>query len=301
MAFKESAGFISGKKGARRERRIFRAIFAAGYTAILNDLTSCLRYGDITVAFDKRFLIFEVKNKKQQSERVTRQVNELTNMLRYIHTDRTEELYKIKGDIRRIGLEKSGVYHLDKLNQVISEANSKGNSFVEAEKGVYYFATTQNDTISIIQQKMDITPNKDKLMLTLLDKQTYNGLGYYPLVLSIWNPEAVYRFCVNELNLGVLLDTTIIEEKMRVNNLEWKWIQDDDNFPIQVVNLAPANDQLSHLKLSAHYFNRVIAEFQSLDWFLDEVITFFREGKLESLLEELSEPNITSVDLGEHE
>jgi hypothetical protein len=49
MALKESAGFITGKRGTRLERKILRRAFAAGATVVMNDLTHTLRHGDITV------------------------------------------------------------------------------------------------------------------------------------------------------------------------------------------------------------------------------------------------------------
>ncbi len=45
MSVKESAGFISGKKGSRLERKAFRkCITLTKRPLILNDITNCLRY-----------------------------------------------------------------------------------------------------------------------------------------------------------------------------------------------------------------------------------------------------------------
>lgn len=76
MAFKESPGAISGKKGARLERKILRAIVRSGYVAILNDLTNCLRFGDITVVRDGFPQILEVKSSKAKDARSNRQISE---------------------------------------------------------------------------------------------------------------------------------------------------------------------------------------------------------------------------------
>jgi hypothetical protein len=48
LAAKQPPGFLSGKKGFRKELFFVRRIFKAGRIALLNDITNCLRYGDIT-------------------------------------------------------------------------------------------------------------------------------------------------------------------------------------------------------------------------------------------------------------
>jgi hypothetical protein len=48
FAFKQDSGFITGKKGARLERKILRGAFGIGAAAVLNDLTHTMRHGDIT-------------------------------------------------------------------------------------------------------------------------------------------------------------------------------------------------------------------------------------------------------------
>ena len=49
LALKQGAGFVTGKRGTRFERKILRRAFALGATVVMNDLTHTLRQGDITV------------------------------------------------------------------------------------------------------------------------------------------------------------------------------------------------------------------------------------------------------------
>lgn len=50
LCWKQSAGFISGKKGLDKELKIFKSYFESGEFAILNDITNSLRFGDITIS-----------------------------------------------------------------------------------------------------------------------------------------------------------------------------------------------------------------------------------------------------------
>src|SRR5271157_2312127 len=104
LVYKETAGALSGKKGFRLERKILRRAFAAGYIILLNDITNCLRYGDITVPKDGQFMILEVKSGKHKTKRDRRQSDELNKILHYFQTDQTQSLYGMKGEFRRITL-----------------------------------------------------------------------------------------------------------------------------------------------------------------------------------------------------
>jgi hypothetical protein len=79
MVFKEKPGFISGKEGLSLERRVLREAFARGGFAILNDLTTCLRYGDLTVPGAEGFMIIELKSggTGARSDRAKRQVEKI--------------------------------------------------------------------------------------------------------------------------------------------------------------------------------------------------------------------------------
>lgn len=63
LAAKEPPVSLSGKKGSRMERMIMRNLFAQGQVVILNDLTNCLRYGDLTIPIGDRIMVVEVKSK----------------------------------------------------------------------------------------------------------------------------------------------------------------------------------------------------------------------------------------------
>ena len=116
---KEKAGFISRKKGARRERKILRELFNHGYIAILTDLTNCLRYGDIVV-FSKQgqYQLIEVKSSDTRSRRVSRQINSIGKIIDYLRTDYADELYGKEGRVQRIQAHATPIRNIAQLNKV---------------------------------------------------------------------------------------------------------------------------------------------------------------------------------------
>lgn len=108
MAFKESAGYLSGKKGARLERKILRESFSMGVIAILNDLTNCIRYGDITVPRDGKVrILIEAKSgrKGRIDDRYERQREQAKNIINYLDTDQTQSLYGKEQTYLRVPLQ----------------------------------------------------------------------------------------------------------------------------------------------------------------------------------------------------
>lgn len=271
---KESAGFLSGKKGARRERRILRALFSYGFIAILNDLTNCLRYGDITV-LDRngRYHIAEVKSKKKLSERVERQMTEAEHILEYLSSDHTDRLYGLQANVQRVSAHAQPDYHTSQINEVIADALARGNSYREVESGLYYFATTGFDPEVVRQISQQC---KGKMIAALVEPQAYSELVYYPLTLSLNNPEALYLLCAGKLTIVVMVDSGVIKEKLEVNAISLEAIGEGEDYALSVRCLHPVDNQPVEMKVGNHLFQRVFAEFLSLDWIVQYIVSFMK-------------------------
>jgi hypothetical protein len=123
LAMKEAPGFLSQKAGLRFELKTLRTVFSLGHVGIMNDLTNCLRYGDISVPKDGtlRFL-FEAKSGKYPNSRTQRQFTKARKVINYLADDETDGLYGINGQFQRISLHSPEVHHRDQLNTLISSA-----------------------------------------------------------------------------------------------------------------------------------------------------------------------------------
>lgn len=84
LCAKQSAGFISGKKGLKKELDELRKIFLKGKFAILNDLTNSLRYGDITTVHEGKPYILEIKSSNMKNARIYRQLKGIEENIKLI-------------------------------------------------------------------------------------------------------------------------------------------------------------------------------------------------------------------------
>lgn len=60
LGFGENTGYISGKKGLDKELEVLEKLLTNGRIAILNDLTNCIKCGDITEQLDDRINLIEI-------------------------------------------------------------------------------------------------------------------------------------------------------------------------------------------------------------------------------------------------
>lgn len=268
MAFKQSAGALSGKEGARLERRILRSILKSGRIAILNDLTTCLRHGDITVIEDSLPKLFEVKSGKARNDRTKRQIENIEKVLEYLYTDSVEGLYGSKLNIKRIAGHSQAKYHMDKFNKVIDEALVKGHSWSKIEDGLYYYAEVASGSSKI---KEVITKCSAPPIVYYLNMNKYDNRAYTPFALSIKNPNALFKFYAGELILLVFIDPSVI-----INNLNSEGfsveLEKDSEYALTIRNLSESEDKPSFMKISHHMFSRIPYEFLSLRWFLREIV-----------------------------
>jgi hypothetical protein len=268
---REHAGFLSGKKGARRERIILRAMFRHGYIALLTDLTNCLRYGDIAV-FDRKegkWGIVEVKSGRKESPRALRQISEIQRILDYLHTDRTEKLFGTEKTIQRVPAHAKPNYNTDQLNEVLNEALVKKSSHKRVEDGLYYVAATQFDPEVLKEISRSC---KGKMIAAVVDPQAYGDFGYYPLTLSIRNPEALYMLCAGELSIIIVLDMGVVKEKLKASEIRLEALTEGRDAGLVAQSVQPGDSQPEEMKIGKYFFNRVFTEFLSIDWFVQQII-----------------------------
>lgn len=268
MAFKQSAGYLSGKKGARLERKMLRGSFGMGIIVILNDLTNCLRYGDITVPKRGKFMLIEAKSgrKRRLDERGKRQLDQARNITNYLHTDLTQSLYGEEGMFVRAAYQSNEQHHRDKLNEIIMDALDKGVSYAEVEEGVFYHASTKFDEASLNSLVEKCEHQAIIVLVNLMD-----NTAYYPFTLSIRNPEALYQFYKGRLNIVVLVNANVIRDKCSARGFDVEFLSEED-WMLRLQHPQWAEYSGEGMKISRHIFGRVFAEFLSLEWFLNEMM-----------------------------
>src|SRR5574341_1083124 len=141
MAAKEHAGALSQKTGFRYELKMWRAAFDVGYMAVLlNDLTNCLRHGDITIVTQDKVTMVEVKSGKQSTPRDHRQRATLNDLVSYLKTGQKTEVYGNRGEYTRmrVYVPVEDDHHREQLNHLIDEALKAGSAAGRVEDGLFY-------------------------------------------------------------------------------------------------------------------------------------------------------------------
>jgi len=273
LALKERSGFISGKSGLKFELKILRLAFSLGNVALLNDLTNCLRHGDITILSKGRRLFVEAKSGRRQDTRAKRQESKLKDIVHYLTSGKSDKFHAVgghEGEFTRLPIHGPELNRRDELNSVIASASHSPDScsMVEVEPGLHYLAsyTAHPKALSTLGSKPP-----GSLIISLINELKYDGMGYYPFALSIYEPRDWYDFYSGKLMLVVVVETKAIEDKLSRHGISVDIREDWGNYPITLTSKGSGRESSKSL-VGGHFFGRLFYEFLSLDWMLEELV-----------------------------
>ena len=266
LAFHQEPGFISGKKGTRLERRIMRTVFQHGGIAILNDLTTCLRHGDVTIPLDGPFTVFEAKSGRQRTKRDYAQEAALQKVMSYVLSDRAENLYGQKATFVRKSLSVPEQNHLGWLNRLIKQAARDGDAARQVEKGLYYIVSYSGDTKLL---KKAIQSCGSPPIVGLVNAFKYTNNGHYPFTLSISDPVALFDFYAGILIITVIVDPAILKDDFAARGYQIEFSKNEYyTFTLISPKLPFLNNKVD---IGRHFWNRIYIEFLSLHWYVEEL------------------------------
>lgn len=263
--FKQSAGFISAKDGLKRELEIFKDIYKNDMLAIFNDITSVLKYADITFIDEDGTIPIEVKSSNFENSRVIRQRENAKKIFDYIDGDITENLYGKTGVTHRVNLKNKQKYYSKEVNFLIEKSKESGNSIIQVEKGQYYFVSRKfdygfmNDNFSKLKNPVIISVN-DYL---------FCGQGYYPFSLSISSPENYIDFLMGKYVIFQIIDLDILAAECNRNGYKFE-MTNDSEYGFELLSNKKKEDW--PIKISNHYFMRSVTEFVSIKCLIEESI-----------------------------
>jgi len=264
--FKQSSGFISDKVGFKKEKQMFRYAFKKGGIAILNDITSALKYRDITLVSKQGFIPIEVKSSKNVNARVERQKSNADKLFSYIFEDKTDSLYGIQGTMRRVALKSKEVNYIHVINELIDSSKKNGFAYKLVEKGVLYFVAHQDPNGKEDAKKMFEEAKLEKPTAFFLNAMKFNELGYYPFSLSFTSPGNYFDFLQGNFVINIFIDFDVISLIAKQHGFSFHEREDPD-FPYEFRSIKDGED-FAHFRMSYHFFGRVLVEFVSLEWLL---------------------------------
>jgi len=266
LNFKQSAGFISDKDGLKTELATFKEIYKKGHIGILNDITSVLKYCDITLIHPKGFISIEVKSSSVQNSRILRQNENAKKIFNYLETDKIENLYGRPGITQRIELKSSEKNYSEEINQLIRDSKETNNAFKEIEKGLFYYVSRKFEN-SFMDENFK---NLKKPIMISLNQYKFSGQGYYPFSLSIYDSKDYFDFLNGEYVIMIIIDFYQFEKYFHKKGYAFSLL-DDSEYGFEIKPLKD-NANFEKIKLSNHYFFRVATEFVSLRWILNDSI-----------------------------
>lgn len=268
FVFKEPCGFISGKTGLAKELTILKRLHKENKVAILNDITNCLRYGDITVPINGFPYLIEVKSSKFKTKRSQRQLENANRILNYLTSDRIEKLYGI-GPVIRVNSQYSEKNYVEELNDCIERAYKDGYCAREIEKGLTYYVESR-----LINERFlsSIFSKVKRPFVFFVNDVKHIPMAYHPFTLSIGSPERLYDFYSGRFLISVIVDLHTLSAKFLKKGLEVDYQR--GSYPLVIRRKSKSDDLncLNQLKISDYLWGRLGCEFWSLNQFVDETI-----------------------------
>jgi hypothetical protein len=268
--FKESPGFISNKYGLRQEMRYLRYALKNGMVAILHDITSVLKYADLTLMTPAGPILVEAKSSFNKNPRLQRQEDKTNQLVDYLKNDTTYDLYNNgAGEMHRMALSGKQVDYAKEFNALLTRSyyNKKKFAFTKVEEGVVYCVAHpgfDGDKIPNVASKMRL----ENPFMFMLNDFKFIQQGYYPFSLLFHNPEHYWRFLQGEFVVMVLIDYATIE-KIAISNGYNVQRSEMAQMLFRFDSIAQGADATAFL-ISEHYFFRSFMEFVSVNGLITE-------------------------------
>ncbi|PXX30623.1 hypothetical protein [Arenibacter sp. ARW7G5Y1] len=272
LNFKESAGFLSGKKGFILEKKILRIAYKKNQIAILNDLTSVLKYADITLINENGINAIEVKSSNIQNKRVKRQAENSKKVFDYLSTDITTDLYGTEGVMQRKETSSPEINYTSKFNKLIKKCSEKGIQSEFFENGLL-FVVAHNHFNKDEMNNVFFNSGLDKPFAVHLNMHKFTKKGYFPFSLSFNKSNYYWDFLEGKLNVFMFFEFKTIEKIAERNG----FIVEQSNEEQWAFNFINKNNAIpvSNFNISEHYFSRTFMEFVSLEWLIQDMFNQF--------------------------
>ena len=255
--FKETAGFMTGKEGLKMELKALRFSYKKGLVAILNDLTTVLKYNDLTIMTSKNYVSVEMKSSELNSPRIQRQKIKSEKLFNYLDKGETTELYGLEGNFIRKSMEIAEKNYSRKLNFLIDKTKKTGVAHALIEPGLIYFVCRFTDNIEKELDKVKEKYNLQKPLFHSLNSNKFPGEGYYPFSLSL-STDNYLDFLLEEFIVLIMLDFKNVEAVSLNKGFTAKYVEDK-----QWVLEFYTSDGTKALVTSYHLLGRIFTEFVS--------------------------------------
>lgn len=264
LCYKQSAGFIGGKTGIRKELEILSKVFDDDGVAILNDLTNAIRFGDITIYNNGLPNLVEIKTSNLKNKRIERQRAELEEKLHIINNDEIDNFLNLNKKFLRVYSSNPMIDYRQELINLIQRSYRDGFCHQVVEDGLHYIANYHE----MHQEKFKtVIDSIENLHVYYVNGMKYGEKNNYTPFRVIFNNERIRNdFFNGEILLSVLLDVDVLLKLIsdygyRANYYENK------NLEVYFVH----NGEEVKMIVDSYNLFRLGREFISLKWFVSTI------------------------------
>jgi hypothetical protein len=274
---KQKAGFILGKEGLANELVVLNSALEHKVPALLVDLTSTIRHGDICLMAESDPCLIEVKTSKNLNRRGRKQKRSLEKLRTFYETDKSEGLRGFP-EVRRHLCELPEHTHVDQISKCIAQALKDGYAVCQPERGLYYVVTTRKGAG---QEGPGVEALIDSLGLKAAWAFFLNQLAsdrewapYLPFTLTIEDENHLWNFIQGNLFILVLIESDALCQIAIDKGYKAKIDRNDELYPLRIE--IPGGDGMSGI--SAHILARIGVEFVSPEWVVLSSIEGLNQG-----------------------
>jgi hypothetical protein len=275
---KQTSGNMGGKHGFDQEWKLLEDTIDNNVPAVLCDLTNVIRHGDLCLLGAPDPLVIEVKSSKNKNKRVSRQLEAIRKIHKYLEEDEGE-IAGVEG-MRRVELHSEERHHGEIFNNALELSKVKPYVRIDPEKGLSYIILNTNKD----KDFDEIFEGIEKPVVYMLNqaKTEQRWDNYYPFVLSITNADNLYRFIAGEVYVLVVLDSSVLKEMAIDIGYELEVSEAENEAFIFRKPIEGWEEPFTAI-VSEHFSGRIGLEFITLEWFFSNEKELLKEMEVKVL------------------
>ncbi|APC41037.1 hypothetical protein A7L45_13605 [Clostridium estertheticum subsp. estertheticum] len=263
LCWKQTAGFIGGKEGLKKELYELKSIFESGRFAILNDITNSLRYGDITIEKEGKPYLLEIKSSDNRNNRIIRQEKGLDEKMEVIQNDYIENFEETNQTFKRVHTNKQEINYKEDLQLLIEEAFLKGKIIKEMEEGLTYAIYYKLEDFDSFKE---VCQNINEPRVFYINQMKYINENYTPFPIIFKDEKSLMEFYNGNLIILVVIDLKVLRNKLKQKGYIFNH-NENGEFTITFEHDGEDIDMVA----SNYHVTRIGREFISLEWFINGI------------------------------
>lgn len=278
-------GFISGKKGLKLEHLALKSAFELkNHAAILHDITSCLRIGDLSVIGPKGVLTLELKliKRKRKLDRRERRQKRKGGIIREFY-EKGISTKMIPGwkSVRHIS-ERRDKHNWNEISAVIGEATRNNHGIRIVEECLIYIAFRDKIPNELFSRYIKLF--KDPyFMIGCHDRHIVGLPPIMPFTCFEIPLSCKEKLLFKEVNFCVMIDANSLSGIMEKNGFHCRVLKDSGMGILEISNIAKG--KFGPLTIGYGLIDRLLYECLSIKTFVNYVETMSEKAVKGEMLE----------------